>query len=48
MEGTMPDTLLPFLDGGYAFIKGGLPYCQLGVHGPHYVPSNCARRSLSA
>ena len=24
----MPNTLLPFLDGGYAFIKGGLPYCQ--------------------
>ena len=24
----MPNTLLPFPDGGYAFIKGGLPYCQ--------------------
>ena len=28
----MPNTLLPFSDGGYAFIKGGLPYCQ-GVRG---------------
>lgn len=24
----MPNTLLPFPDGGYAFIEGGLPYCQ--------------------